>query len=379
MAGVWQKTIVAEDVQFGADSGNVTVDIPRSNFIGSIMLRVENTNGSTSNIDVAQTIEKGITKIEVLASGYGPKTLKSYRGTECRRRAQYEFGDLPPANETQAASGVQFAVFPIMFGRHLHDTRNIYPAFKPSTLQMKITWAFTDSTTAGFTTSETNAKYTIVVNEYVSGDSSMGKNYFVDTEVETFTSLASGNRDVKLPLGQKIRSILVRAYEAAVEDGTDITEYELRLNNAVTGYKNIWDEQQFEEALRYKLKTSKKFVAFMQNNDTIDTEVSRIQGRGGQVALVDQHSGLFDVVAGDRLTLSLFDLATPSAISSDENVQVAVEGIGASFCINVDFDYSGDGNEYFSTSGAKELTLRLKQSAAGADVRVVVQEVYEAV
>lgn len=374
MAGRWLKTVVAKQVVFGADSGTVSINLPKSNFIGSLMLRIENVNGSTSNR--SETIESGITKIEVI--GNGSKVLKSYSGLECRKLAQYLYSDLPPAEETQAGSATQWSLFPIMFGRFFGDEDYILPAKLFSTLQLKITWSFTDSTTVGWTTSESNAKYDITINEYVSADNAKSKKLLVETEINSFTSAASGNKDVELPLGNRYRRIMVRAYEAAIEDGTDITDYELRINNgAQVPMSNTWNQQQLEDALLYKARTTKKVQVDLKDNSTFATQVSRIK-KWGAASVVDAHTGGIDAVSGDTVTLFLYDLATPTAISTEEGVLVDVESDIVAHCIMLDFDKRNDGQQLLSTLGLQDLKLRLTQGGAGAAVAVVAQEVMEA-
>lgn len=373
--GIWKKTILSDAVLLAADSGTVTIDLPRSNFIGNIMLLVENTNGSTSNIAAAEKIEENITKIEVIANG--SFVVKSYRGVECRKLAQFVFGELPPADESQAASGVQHCMFPILFGRYLGDEEYILPASLYSSLQLKITWSFTDSTTAGYTTSETNAKYTITINEFVSTDSKLSKKILVETEIESFTSAASGNKDINLPLGNRYRRIMVRAYEAAIQDGVDITQYELRINNgAQVPMANKWIAQQDENSIKYKTRTRKSVNLMASNNDTYDSKVSRIVAAIGASGTTISNA-VFDAIAGDRLTVDMSDLATPTALTTDQAMWAYIEGIGVSHCIMLDFDQSNDGSDLLSTIGLNDLKLRLTQGGADANVRVVTQEVVE--
>lgn len=377
MSGIWRTTQLTKDVLLGAVSGQTvtfTYDVPRNNFIHKLLVNVKNTNGSTSN--TATDIEDTVTKIELI--GNGNTTIKSYRGIECRRLAQERDGDLPPEVVTQAGSAVQNACFPINFGRFVHDTTYILPAKIYSTLQLKISVLFTDSTTVGWTSSATNAKVDILMEEYISADSPSSKLILKETEQRTFTTAASGEEDVKLALGNRYRKILVRAYEAAVEDGTNITDVEVRLNGGnVVPIKASWDMLQQELEVEHDARTRRKLQLYAKNNDTFDTKVSRM-GLRGALARTSADGGrtaAFDAVSGDRATLSLFDSATPTAISSEEAVSANLEGDGISHCVILDFDKDNMGMDLLPTAGLSEFVVRLTQANAGANVRVVTQEV----
>lgn len=385
-SGRWLRTVKAKGVVLGATSGTESLNLSTAHFISAIYLRVFNTNGSTSNTATSQTIEQVITNITV--KGNGNKTLKSYDGEDCRKLAQYRYGDLPPMDETQGGSDVQFALFPILFNRFDGDTEYILPAKLFSTLQLEFDYAFVDSSTVGYTTSATNAKYDLIVEEYVSADNPRFKKILVETEVSNFTSVASGNKDVILPRGNKYRRIMVHAYEAAIEDGVDITDVELRINNgASTPFTDTWDMLQLANAMTYRAKTTKKLIADMKDNSTYDSRVTKqiIAMAGSAVtpagAATGNNMAVIDVIAGDRDTIALFTGgdadADGAAITSEEAIYISVESPVVSSCILLDFDPLNDGKQLLSTLGLDSLVLRLTQAGAGATVKTITQEVWE--
>ena len=374
-SGRWQRTVVAKDVLLGNTSGTLTKNISRSHFIGAMYLLVKNTNGSTANRATSQTIEQTITNITV--TGNGNKKFKSYDGEDCRKLAQYRYGDLPPMDETQGGSDVQFALFPIHFGRFDGDTEYLLPAKLLSSLQLQFDFAFTDSTTVGFTTSSTNAKYDLILDEWISADNPRFKKILVDTEVSNFTSDASGDKDVDLPLGLKYRRLMVHAYETNVEDGTDITDVELRINGgSQTPFIDTWDMLQMSNALEYRAKTTKAVIVDLKDNSTYDSRVTKLK-TALATSFVDKNAARIDAISGDRVTISLFDKATPSAITTEEGIFINVESPAVSSAILLDFDKLNNGKQLLSTLGLQDLTLRLKQGGAGAVVKTIAQQVWE--
>jgi len=369
--GFFQKSIVRNQYVLGADSGDYTFDLPTANYLQGLVLRVQNTNGSTSNN--ARTIEEDITKIEIEADGV---LIYSASGINTRRFEHFDIGNFPAMDESQNASEVQYALFPIKFGRNPSDKEVILPAHKFSTLTCKVTWAFTDSTTAGWTTSETNAKLDVLATYLVSPERT---NTPFLKKIQSFSNTLSTIQEetVDLATGSgagAYRRICIVAYEAAIQDGVDVDRVELLVNNSDRIFNSLWSLSQMEDQMRYSIGTVKAIRAYVADNDTVDTRVSRITGLSASAGATTHIAGV-DVVAGDRLTVALEDDAS-TAISTAELFHIVVHSnvVPHSTMIDLGTDNLSDSLYVGKGSGVSELQLKLNVAAAGALVSVISEQ-----
>lgn len=370
MAGRWIQTVLSQDVAVGADSGTITVDnISRSNFIGSMWLSFVDTNGATSNL--TECIEETTTKIEVI--GNGSVVIKSYDGTMCRKLAQMHSKKIPFRDRTSHTSLVQEALFPIEFGRFPDDEMCLLPAKLFSTLQLKFTWAGTDAATE-WDDPAANRKYTIMMREYVSNDDPYSKLILKDSEIESFTTVASGNKDIKIPLGNRIRKFLIYCYEAAVADGTDITNFELRLNGgASVPISGRWKEQQYINAYQYGgLDSSEGFETYVGAAAATDIATRNSKLRA---VLVNSGAETDDVVGIDATTRTTDTVSFDSEGAAAGFSSMYIDSPVLANCIILDFDLKGDLVGCLPTAGLQDLTLRLTNAAAGGTCKILAQEV----
>lgn len=372
--GVFVVNKIADQTAFGSDSGTITIDLPTSNYLNSIMLRVQNTNGSTSNSASTQTIPVTITKIEITADGV---PVYSVTGEMARTIAHFDIGALPAYDETQDADDIQYAVFPIAFGRTDTDKEILLPAHKFATLQMKIEFSFTDSATVGFATSETNAKYDILAKYLVSPtleDTPFLKH--IETYSKTLNTVQE--EEIDLPVGAgngAYRRIFLKAYEADIEDGVDVDKYELVVNDSQRIINQRWDTSRAEDQMRYNASGDKSLKIFVKDNDTFNCKVANIKAVMGNSGVDKQHHGV-DVIAGDKLTYNVYDLATPTAITSAglAYLNVTADGVPFATVIDLGTDDIEDSIDVGEGSGVSSLKVKLNVAATGAVVKCVTEQ-----
>ena len=364
--GMFVKKVIKKALVAGADSGTLTIDLPRANYLASLMVRGKNTNGSTSN--TAETLESVVTKIEVEADGV---VIFSMTGYLARLFEHFDIGKLPAYDESQSANAVQFAEFPIKFGRHQSDKEIILPAHRFASLQLKITYACTDSATVGWATSESNLKFDVVASYLVSKEL-INTPFFKKINVFSHTTTAVTDDEVDLPTGAgagAYRRIMIGAYEAGIQDGVDCTEYELLVNGSQRVVHDLWDTSQDEDYQRYKARGGKQFIAYLSAaTTTVTFKVSRIN----QVAVTgatDDKTFTYDSIAGDQV---VFD--TESSSASDGSVKVEGNGVSYATMIDLGTDNINDSLDVTAGSGISSLKLKLVTGAAGADNRVVTEQ-----
>lgn len=366
--GTFVVNKIEDQKVLGADSGTYTVELPTSNYLAALNIRLQNVNGSTSN--TGETIQDVVTKIEVLADGV---TIVSLNGVEARRWMHFDLGKLPAYDETQSASLVQFATFPIYFGRDEFDKDVILPAHKFSNLQLKISWAATDSTTAGWTTSESNLKLD-VMGRYVVSKELVNTPFLKRISQWSKTTTATGVEEAKLPVGSgngAYRRVMIYAYEAAIEDGTDIDKYELIVNDSQTIINERWDTSQAEDYARYGARGEKHLIAYVDaaSGTDLNTEVSRITSMTLTSSTADLVKS-YDALAGDQVG---FD--TEDAASSDVACSF-IGGTGVPFATMIDLGTTNlnDSLDVTEGSGISSLKLKLNVAASGSDTRVVSEQ-----
>lgn len=366
---------VREQRAFGADSGTETIDLDTSNYLQGFNLRVHNVNGSTSN--TSGTIESGITRLEVTADGV---VIYSMTGLMARKIEQFDIGHLAPYDEIQAGSATQFAVFPVKFGRDRNDKDIILPAHLFTTLQLKITYAFTDSTTTGWTTSESNAKYDLITRSLI-GNKLVNTPFLKKAEGFSKTLNTVQEEDINLAVGSgagAYRRIFLYAREASIGDGVDIDKFELIANDSQRLVNERWDTSQLEDDMRYKANNNKHVTAYLADNDTYNCRVTRIRAVQGTSQDDDDAIATFNhaVATDDSLTIGLIDDAGTAVTQADEiDISIFAQGVSNATVIDLGTDDINDSLDVGHDSGVSSLKVRLNVAAAGALTKMVSEQV----
>lgn len=240
MVGEWLRTILEDHVAVGDAVTSKSVNLPTSNFIGSLDIRLSGTGGSGT-----VALDDIITKVEVIANGSA--VIKSLSGGDLRRIATFDTGVVPEIVEgTSAAAGI---TVPVSFGRYVRDLLCMLPAKIFKTLQLKIT---TGALIAETVFAAGTVKLDVVCEEYVSNDDPLSKLILKDTEVESHSSAAQ-TKDIELPLGNRYR----RAMVFCTNGQDDLTQIQVRINNgAVIPLTTRYDISLNEDTLEYKLNAA---------------------------------------------------------------------------------------------------------------------------
>ena len=209
------RTLLDNEVQ-SSDDAIKTVKLPLANFIHTLYITCKVTNGASGAEN--QSIYNALDKIEVIANG--SDVLYSLTPREAKAWYLWERGMNIPQVRDERVSAVQSVVIPVFFGRADFDPFYYLPAARLSDLELKVTYSPTIAATS-FTT----GTFTIAVHALTTmgnpPDAYQGT--LVHKTVKAFTSAASGEDQTLLPRGNMLRQLLVYAYEAAIEDGVDVT------------------------------------------------------------------------------------------------------------------------------------------------------------
>jgi hypothetical protein len=382
MNGNWlypARVILNNEVQ-SSDAATKIIKLPLSNYIHALYVKVQCTNGATSakNQDISDVVDL----IEVVANG--SDVLFSLTAQEIKRWCLWATGYNLPQVRNERASAVQQMTFPIFFGRGSYDPNFYLRCNALSDLELKVTYSPTIGATA-FTTGTT----TIGVFGVMSMGGQPGEylGTFTHKTLRAFTSAASGDEQTLIPRGNLLRQLMTYAYEAGVEPASNITNIKFDLNNDEQVRVNIgWNELQEINTVDNWIEHIENILAFTADNNTIDTDVSRISHVSShlQSSMSDAQDtfelGRIDAIAGDTITIDqqAGDITAGSETfatdATSRNHMIAVRGIGLSHAVVLDFAKTGE-QALLNTAQFDQVRLTLTQGNAGAVVRISTQEV----
>ena len=377
----WQRRYILKQHTLASDSATYTVDLPESNKLSALLLKLAWTNGTTNN--QGRGLPAEIDKVEVIADG--SFEIVSLTGWQLYKMAHFAFGRPPTQVRTQVGSAVQQVILPILFGRYIGDPEYYLDCSLFTSLELKITYSPTISATVGFATG--TGVLDVVGHMYMGGAPGPQMGYLKTTQKYSFTSVASGDEEIELPRAHPYRSIMVRAFESGIADGVDVTELKLEVNDGeFTPYVGRWVDIQQENQESLKIVPVECGVAHLTDADTLETEVGtlvsiRMNTAAAFAAATDWGDDRPASVAGSLVTIAgqlNEGSGTWGAVALDtvdRAIHWEATGIGVGHCVLIPFDLGGDMNNCLPSRDYDRVKLILTQGGAGAAVEVVLQEV----
>lgn len=382
MNGSWlfpARVILANEVQ-SSDAATKIVKLPLSNYLHTLYVKVQCTNGATSALN--QDISDVVDLIEVVANG--SDVLYSLTAQEIKRWCLWNTGLVFPQVRNERASAVQEMTFPILFGRSPYDPNFYLRCSALSDLELKVTYSPTIAATSFATGTTTIGVFGVMS---MGGQPGEYLGTLTHKTLRAFTSAASGDEQTLIPRGNLLRQLMVFAYEAAVEPAANITNVKFDLNNDEQVRANIaWNDLNNINALDNWVNHVETILAFTKDTDTIDTDVARIINVSvSSQATMSDANDTFELtkvttIAGDRITIDqkAADITagaeTFATDATGRSTLIRVEGEGLSHAVVLDFAKSGEQN-MLNTAQFDQVRLTLTQGNAGAAVRISSQEV----
>jgi len=382
----WNFEYITKEETQSSDSQTYIKELPRNGVISYLDIKFEATNGATSNKD--SYIQDVVSKIEVVANG--SEVLFSATPREIIRLQWLKEGKYPPGKMSEEGGVVQYQHFKIPFGRRDGDEEYGLDLAKYNTVDVRITYnlaAVNSVGSTGFVSG--SAKITIAALRAREAGKPTVKGLISTRELKTFTTAASGDETVELPIGKKYVGLLVYCREDAVADGTDITKVKIDIDKGTRIYCEYdWDHLKAMNAQMYNVDPTVSLVALKSDTDTIDTEVGEVHGYSVEVLTdVDITNDSFtvinvDTIAGDRLTINMStcDVTAGSedltANTTDDEIYVTVRGNGVGNAVYVPFSFKEDLTDAFDSSRYGEIDCVLTQGGAGGTCGVVLQEIF---
>lgn len=219
-----QREHLLEDRYDMGTSGTVTFNLDYSSPITSIDLLFEATNGATSCKN--NPIERNISKIEIVDGG---QVLWDLQGDVSLAFIATLRGALPHSYRTGAISDTPYQTIPIVFGRELYDEQLAFNPKAHRNPQIKVTFDEATVTAAG-ATGYVSDSFNISLLVHLMENGAQPQGFLSCRQVETFTSLASGDKRIEMPTDQKIRNFILRCYESGVDMRSGITNVKFSMD-----------------------------------------------------------------------------------------------------------------------------------------------------
>ena len=366
------------------DAATRTIELAKAGYVSGIMLRIEATNGATSG---TEHLIDSIDRVEIIADG--SDVLFSLEGVELYKWNWVWLKKRPAQRRTMRAAAVQELSLLIPFGRFLGDPDLYLDLSRYQRVELRIQYSPTIAAT-GFVT----ATFTISAIEYGwrAGAAPGGTRGFIRTrQIRSFTSLATGEDVQELDRRYPYLGALVYAREAAIEDGTDITNVEIREDDGrVIPYTARWLDAQMENEHMLGIVPVEEGIALRTDAGTIDTLVSRILTAAVHIeedaATADAVTPQLTIasVTADRITVSILETdedgttAASALATALYPIHWSAKGIGIGNAVWVPLALPGDIDNPYDAPSKSKVQLALTQAGAGAAVRVSTQELVPA-
>lgn len=381
---MWERRYIRRQLALPSNAATQQEPLPKSGYLSGLEVRLAWTNGATGG--AGEDVIDAVDRIEVI--GNGSTVIFSLEGIEIAKWAQVWQRRRMVQQRDDRASAVQFASFTVPFGRWMGDPEAWLDLSRWTDVELRVQYSPTISAAAFLTA---GGVLDVIGLFYERGAAPpAGRGYIRTTQVRSFTSAAAGDEVIQLSRQYPYTDLLVYAFEAGIEDGVDITQVELSIDNGrLIPFTGRWVDVQEENRAILDIDPVEELIAFRTDNETIETRLGRIVA-GHITPLVDNPAAVnypyYTVasVAGGQLTTAGV-LVAGSALAgtldaTDRALLVRARGHGIGNAIHIPFIHAGRGElaGVLQAPSFDELKLTLTQGGAGAAVRVSTRELVAA-
>jgi len=231
MPGKWDRTRVEAGNNYLAVN-EINVNLPVSNFIGAVWVRLNGLGGATP---VTANLMGIRVRAEIIADGSKVIYNKTMRNGQ--QDVHYKYG-ITPELATAGAAGATDMTLPIIFGRYLGDEEFILPAKLFKTLTLRLSFGVVLNANTDLYAA-TGADLEVDVDQYISNDDPTTKKVIKQVEIQSHVNAGAAvvNR-ISVPLQGEIMQTTVHSYTTATGAAAAIgTEAITDINN---GERRAW-------------------------------------------------------------------------------------------------------------------------------------------
>ena len=380
-----RREYVEKSTTLTSDSQTVVVDLGKNGVISQTDLIFRATNGATSN--KASPIQEVVSKVEVVADG--SFIIKSFSPKEIQALVHFDSGNRPAENMDEQASAVQFAHLPIQFGRFKGDNQLGLNLANYTKVELKITYNLATINAVGATGFVSGTTTIDVINnKWPSGQAPAVRGYVRSRTIESFTTVASGDKKIELPLAYPMRRAMVRCFESGINDGVDITDVVMDVNDGeYYPIKGEWSDLQRTNVIQHAIDTRVKGTAFLSDTDVIETYtgtakfVSLMAPYTGTIATTDVNQTRVNTIAGAVLTLQDLTVeasgtwAANAANTADHRIDWFADGVSVGNCVMIEPSPSDEVADFINLKSLSSADLILTQAAAGGATTILLEEI----
>jgi hypothetical protein len=359
------RDVVYESSKSLANSGIETINLDVKDPITELYLKFGATNGATANKN--NPISHNITKIEIVD---GSDVLFSMSGLLARSLFAHTEGKIPGEYITGMQADTPVEVIPIRFGRYLYDQEYAFNPVAFRNPQLKIHWnlATVRAISAdGFATGTLTETVIVKVMEQAAAP----RAFLMSKNIYDFTSAASGDEKVEMPTDYPYRLLMVRAYEAATDLRSTLTNLKLSLNSD----KYIPFDLSSSDFLNLQAGAlpELKNILWEILLDVTPTETWIGLSRGGSIT---PQNALYFIGTSYFWKSEVYPVITKHDGTRGEGIPGVIVDNGTAYenCFVYPFGRLGVEQEWFAVSPNDSLKLYLTQGDADAACSVVVQQ-----
>jgi hypothetical protein len=218
-------------------------DLPKEGYISAIDIGVRFTNGATvpQNKDPLDIFNH----ISLLFNGTDYKY--HLKGRDAHYYNWSREGKPMPCYFTEVASATQEVWFRIPLGRFIGDKEYGLDLSKFRNVQLQLDYALSNFGTVGTHIITGTIAFTVLLHEFVYPQRPSFKGLIAAREFWTGTSVASRTTQEYLPAQNPMTALYLSAAEAAIADGTDITDIKIGKDRFAT----VWADGKWYNFARF--------------------------------------------------------------------------------------------------------------------------------
>jgi len=292
------------------DSQTKIININLTEPISAIHVIYEATNGATSN--QGNPLHKDVDAIELVD---GSDVLESLSGPQWAALDFYALGHYPPHEIIESGGSVQKEHFIIPFGRFIGDPLLYLDPTRFSNPQLKLTHSLTISATAGFATG--TGKITVIADVFAEKPPASA-GFLMAKDIYDWTTAASGDETIDLPVDYPYRLLLIRAYESGVSISSSITKVKMSVDeDRFIPFDLYTDDLIYLNEQLFGWATIKQTL-FRTDADTPETFIA-VPREFIVNCRQDLDLASIDAITADQVTLQVLEFTTTPTIAKPIN------------------------------------------------------------
>ncbi len=348
------------------DIGTKIIDLRTSDPISAIRLDFKGQNYTDYNKD--NRLNDVITKIELVdgSDQLLSLSLKEAQALEFRRT-----GKMPFVRVGESASGGQEEHCLLLFGRALWDPELYMDLTKFKNPQLKITTNIAAIRAAGATGFLSGSLKVTIDLLTIQEGASPAVGFMMAKNIYGFTSGASGDEHIDMPVDYPYVGLMVRAYVA----GRDVDENISKLKINCDAGKFIPIEKYVKDIYKAEEQdlgpAELHYYLFRKNGETITYDLNHDPIISLLPSIAGQMCGAAWSWSG-RSLIYLYD-AAGAAVTTEELIQILIRGSCPHATVHLRFGLREDPATYFDPTKFGDIDLVLTQAYASA-VSVVLEQ-----